>query len=622
MIAQNLLLLPAPRKLELTGETFSLPSDGLVALDSPDAQALWFSALTLQSTLCEQAGVDWEIVAGTAAPLDKVNVVLSVVPGSAPHPQGYEMTITPDRIYVVASAPMGIFYAVQTLRQILLQQGRDLPTLRCTDWPDFVNRGVMLDISRDKVPTLETLYGLVDLLAGWKVNQLQLYTEHTFAYRNHPVVWAEASPLTGADVLALNAYCRERFIELVPNQNSFGHMRRWLVHDPYRRLAECPHGCDTVWGHFDEPFTLYPGDPDSFNLVHDLYDELLPHFSSRQLNVGCDETVDLGRGRSKQEVEACGAGRVYLDFLLKIYRDVKARGFTMQFWGDVLMHHPELIPELPRDLVALEWGYEADHPFDEHGAIFAASGVPFYVCPGTSSWNTVAGRTDNTLGNLRNAAENGLKHGAVGYLNTDWGDNGHWQPLPVSYLGFAYGAAVSWDPTANQDMDIARAIGILAFRDVGDVMGRLAYDLGNVHQTADLYIPNSTVLFRILQATPQEIIQYVPDADKTVENLQATLARIDEIMTDLPDAKMQRDDADLIEQEFTWAANMLRHACWRGIWALDKAGDTENLRRQLADEAEALLAEYKSIWHARNRPGGFKDSYARLETMRSHYLTS
>ena len=96
----------------------------------------------------------------------------------------------------------------------------------------------MLDISRDKVPTMETLYALVDLLAGWKINQLQLYTEHTFAYRQHPEVWAEASPLTGQEILGLDAYCRKRFVELVPNQNSFGHMHRWLKHARYAPLAE------------------------------------------------------------------------------------------------------------------------------------------------------------------------------------------------------------------------------------------------------------------------------------------------------------------------------------------------------------------------------------------------
>ena len=119
------------------------------------------------------------------------------------------------------------------------------------------------------------------------------------------------------------------------------------------------------------------------------------------------------------------------------------------FWGDIILQAPELIPELPQDSIALEWGYEHDHAFDERCAKFAEAGIPFYVCPGTSSWNAVAGRTDNALGNLRSAAENGLKHGAIGYLNTDWGDNGHWQYQSTAYLGYVYGAAVSWAVEAN-----------------------------------------------------------------------------------------------------------------------------------------------------------------------------
>ncbi len=256
-----------------------------------------------------------------------------------------------------------MFYAVCTLIQLLGIRDQEaggrrqestpisnlqsptssLPALRISDWPDFPNRGVMLDISRDRVPTMQTLLELVDLLASWKINQLQLYTEHTFAYRNHPEVWADASPMTGEEILALDAYCRERFIELVPNQNSFGHMTRWLTHDRYRPLAEAPDGCDTRWGHYDYPFSLCPIDPGSIELVRSIFDELLPHFTSRQFNVGCDETIDLGQVRSKEAVEKLGAGRVYLDFLLKIYREVRARGRTMQFWGDIIMEHPELV---------------------------------------------------------------------------------------------------------------------------------------------------------------------------------------------------------------------------------------------------------------------------------------
>jgi N-acetyl-beta-hexosaminidase len=318
-MSKNLLLLPMPRHLGLSDSVITLPDFQLIVLNSSVPQSLYFTAKRLQQALQEHAGVNWPIVAGHAFPPEKVGLMINIVPGSTPHPQGYELTITPTGIFIVAATSAGAFYGGLTLIQILAQRQRDLPLLRISDWPDFLHRGVMLDISRDKVPSMETLFNLVDMLASWKINQLQLYTEHTFAYQNHPDVWAEASPITGEQVLALDAYCRERFIEFVPNQNTYGHMRRWLVHPRYNHLAECPQGCDTqdpVWGYFDEPFTLCPEDPESLNLVRSLMDELLPHFSSRQFNVGGDEPVELGQGRSREAVTTRGKGRVYLDFLL------------------------------------------------------------------------------------------------------------------------------------------------------------------------------------------------------------------------------------------------------------------------------------------------------------------
>ena len=95
-------------------------------------------------------------------------------------------------------------------------------------------------------------------------------------------------------------------------------------------------------------------EPGSLKLVQELYDELLPNFSSRQVNIGGDETYDLGQGKSKALVEEKGVGRVYLDFLMSLYREIKARGRTMQFWGDIIVKYPELVAELPRDAIALE----------------------------------------------------------------------------------------------------------------------------------------------------------------------------------------------------------------------------------------------------------------------------
>ena len=93
-----------------------------------------------------------------------------------------------------------------------LHFGDRVPPMTVSDWPDFPNRGVMLDITRGKVPEMTTLYALVDKLAEWKYNQLQLYFEHAFAYEGHHTVWEEASPMTPAQVRALDAYCRDRYL--------------------------------------------------------------------------------------------------------------------------------------------------------------------------------------------------------------------------------------------------------------------------------------------------------------------------------------------------------------------------------------------------------------------------
>jgi len=549
-----------------------------------------------------------------------------VDPAQVPQPEGYRLTISAHHIHIVAHDGAGAFYAAMTMRQLARQcaGAGELPCLRIEDWPDFPHRGVLLDISRDKVPTMETLYALVDLLAEWKINQFQLYTEHTFAYRHHREVWENASPMTGEQVMALDVYCRQRFMELVPNQNSFGHLHRWLKHPRYRHLAETPAGFQSPWG--DDPFSLCPLEPGSLELLAELYDELLPHFSSRQFNVGCDETFDLGQGRSRAACEERGMGRVYLEFLLKIHQLVQRHGRTMQFWGDIIVHYPDLISELPKDVIALEWGYEADHPFAKDGEKFAQAGVPYYVCPGTSSWNSIAGRTANALGNLWNAAESGQAHGAIGYLITDWGDNGHWQHLPVSFLGYAYGAAVSWAAQANRDLDLPRALALHAFQDAIGVMGRLAYDLGNAYRKAGVLVPNASLLALLLLRPDFAPLapQSWGEGGELAEGLERTLEYVDRVMAPLAQARMARPDAELIADEFRNAAALLRHACHLGIACLQtESGKIASIpaerRQALASELEEIAAEYRRLWLSRNRPGGLADSVGRMERLLGMY---
>ena len=608
-------LLPIPRHLTPAAGRYALPAQALILLDAPDPQRLRFMAVRFQKALREQHQRHWELGASPAVPPEQIGLALRLRPELALPAQGYRLAVEPGGLSLEAADAAGLFHGVSTLLQISAQSGAEWPCLLIEDWPDFAVRGVMLDISRDKVPTLETVYALVDQLAGWKINQFQLYTEHTFAYRRHPEVWAAASPFMGDDILALDAFCRERHVELVPNQNSFGHLHRWLTHPRYQPLAETLDEFDTPWGmKLHGPYSLCPLDPGSLALLRGWYDELLPHFTSRQFNVGLDEPVDVGQGRSREAVAARGIGRVYLDFLKQVHAEVAARGRRMQFWGDIIIQHPALIPELPPDAIALEWGYEAGHPFDAHGAQFRAAGLTFYVCPGTSSWNSIAGRTANALGNLRHAAENGRKHGALGYLITDWGDNGHWQPRPVSDLGFAAGAAYSWAGDANRELDLARALSQHAYDDPSDSLGRVAYDLGNVYQAVGLLVHNSSPLFWALQ-WPLEQVRGYREA-LSPEALTRTLHAIEAATALLARERSRRPDAGLLRGEFELAAHLLRHAVGRLRLACDLGGAT---RSELGRDLRALLDEYRALWLARNRPGGLADSAARLEKLSSEY---
>ena len=174
---------------------------------------------------------------------------------------------------------------------------------------------------------------------------------------------------------------------------------------------------------------------------------------------------------------------------------------------------------------------------------------------------------------------------------------------------------------ANVDLDIPAALDVTVFTDKAGIMGKLVYDLGNVYQTPGLLFPNSSVLFKALQATPEQIRDYpqqssAPAAFPT--RIHETLAQIDAIMAKLPQADMQIEDVELVEQEFTWTADMLRHACHRILWALDE-NDGGIDANWLAEDAGRLIAEYTALWHERNRLGGFRESVARMAKMRETY---
>jgi hypothetical protein len=595
---------PAPKEARFGKETVDLTDARYVRVDPEASGRLKRRALAFTEAVGGAFARPPEVTAGepnAGQTLVNVRLLRRGVP-----PQGYRLAADADGVELRARDEAGACYGLETLRQIVEQCGARPPAFEMADEPDFPARGLMLDISRCKVPKMATLFATVDLMARLKLNQLQLYTEHTFAFSEHEAVWHDASPMTPAEVLALDDYCRERCVELVPNLNSFGHFERWLRHPEYRRLAECPDGFEYPWGGRSPWGSVLRPNRNSLRLLGSLYREFLPNFTSGLFNVGCDETWGLGQGWSRELCEEKGATRVYLDFLLRIHELVRKHGRRMMFWGDIILHQPELIEELPEDVVALEWGYGAKHPFDRNCRAFKRAGATFYVCPGTSSWNSLTGRTANALANLANAARNGARNGAAGCLITDWGDGGHHQYWPLSYPGLFAGAAYSWCLKGNKDADIGAAVNRLALRDETGALGELLLELGRVCETVPKQASNGTVFNELLfnELGAEWVLKGL-----TAGSLRRCIRRFDELADGIGRTRPRVADGALVKAELRNAVAMARLGCERGLAGLDPgSADAGKLRRAL----QHVIGEHERLWLARNRPGGLHESSARL----------
>jgi hypothetical protein len=200
-------------------------------------------------------------------------------------------------------------------------------------------------------------------------------------------------------------------------------------------------------------------------LTKDLHAEFLPLFDSQDVNLCCDEPWELGKGRSKRTADRIGRGQVYLNFLLKLHRNCEKLGKRMNIWGDIVLKYPELIKEMPKDVVMLNWDYSANGVNMHRTGEFVDAGLPVIACPGTGSWQRHGTDLPNAMSNVSNFARIAKKFNIAGILNTDWGDFGHRNTLGVSLHGYAHGAAHSWNTKAVDDETFTDIFSMHTFND-------------------------------------------------------------------------------------------------------------------------------------------------------------
>ena len=592
-------LLPKPQQLEMCKNDFIIKYSTSIVIDKTCDTKVNYYAGILKSDILEKLGFEAAITRG-----EKDNNCICLGINSELAEDEYTLTIKEEGIEICGSNNNAILYGVQTLRQIISQEAAILPCLFIKDYPEIKNRGFYHDVTRGRIPTLAYLKSFADKLSYYKINQLQLYIEHSFLFKEYSEIWRDDTPLTPEEILELDQYCNKLNIELVPSLSSFGHMYKALRTKSYNHLCELE---DTE----NDPFlfvgrmqhhTIDVSNDESFEFVKKLILEFIPLFTSNQFNICADETFDLGKGRSKKLSDTIGVKNMYIQFVKKISEFLKDNGKRTMFWGDIISGFPEAIKELPEDIICLNWGYLATQREEETKWLHEAGAIQ-YTCPGACGWNQFINLIEASYQNITRMCSYARKYNAIGVLNTDWGDFGHINHPEFSTTGMIYGAAFSWNNDILSFDEVNRQISVLEYQDetstfvdiISNMTTKSVFQWGHAVEYMEMDVKGiekeiSSKLFK------EFIFSNIANANKEL-------------------ASLTKDMYGLLSSMDSCKRNLVKPylvAC-EGISLFNKMGATiQSLKYNMDNEAaqnpaglavdlEYWFREYKKVWHTTSK---------------------
>lgn len=538
--------------------------------------------------------------------------------------ESYKIVVEEKKIIISSSTEVGAYYATTTLKQIVSQSPEFIRCLEIFDEPDLKIRGFMMDISRNKVPKLETIKHVIDIISDLKMNHFELYVEgFSFEYKSFPDFLEKDGYITVEEYLDIEKYANERMVDLVPNQNGFGHMAKWLEKDEYKDLAEVPEGI-FLWGRQRPASTLNPLDPRSIELVKKMYKDMLPISNSKYFNMNFDEPFELGKGKSKEVCEKEGLGNVYIDFALKAYDEIKKYNKIPMIWGDVLIHHPELLQRLPEDMIFLDWGYDANYPFNRNLKKLSDLKIKFVAAPGTTSWCSFLGRTNDWVENITNACVYTKVHNGEGVIVTDWGDFGHLQFLPTTYAPLVFTALMSWRIKEGTSFTLRDYLNTNLYKDENNVLADTLFELGNYYRYYSEYRSNGTIAFYTFMwanyaVTEEDPYNYFYDRNKHTILSKEKYQMLENFFA------VKEKELDFVKSELEnvqWVISETKHSIYL-VRLINKVNYSFNnnlnkeekikLLENVIASKEHLLNEQKRLWLLRNKVSDLKSSLDYLE---------
>ena len=441
-IAQNTHILPTPQQIEFTEGYFTWDDNVILTYDASDVEISKMVAMW-RNDLDQISGKMVPFARGAIRGKQYIELIKTDHLGvSENEDQAYRLTVNNNFIRMEATTNTGLFYASQSLKQLfrysfLKNKGEiNIPCMTITDWPNFKIRAWQDDISRGPIVSMDYLKRLIPQLAECKLNAFSLYTEHTFKTKCHPDI-APTDAFTAEEIKELEEFCRPYHIQIIGNQQCFGHFEEILRNPFYSHLA------DTKWN-------LNPAKEETYQFLEDHLREVARAYKSPYFNINCDETESLGQGYAKAHVDSIGAENVYYQHINRVNRMLRPYRKRVMMWGDIADQHPEILDNLDKDIFLIAWSYVDIDSFDDFLQSYVKSGRNYFVAPGVSLSERVWPKHYEFKKNITNLCRDGYRNGALGVINTYWDDFGE-SLINSALYGLALGAEMSWNATTQQE---------------------------------------------------------------------------------------------------------------------------------------------------------------------------
>ncbi len=507
-------ILPQPKKLKRTAGVVATAGLDIVLTMNCDYR-IFKAAQTLAAELYAETGNDPVITKVLGSPSPEGKIVIDCLNKKS---EGYKLSARPDGITIVGDSLAGAFYGIQTLRQMLETCGEDIECCEIEDKPDMKFRGFYHDASRGRVPTLDGVRKMIDFIAYYKHNAYQMYIEHTFEFDEYKGIYKAFGYMTAEEIMEIDQYCYDNFIDFIPSLSTFGHLFRLLESKKYNHLCELDtyEKHNNPWINIMLHHTINASDPESEKLAFSLIDQYIPLFRSKYFNICCDETFDICLGKNAGKDK----GELYLEFTLKIMDHLRSRGKTVMMWGDVVLHYPETIGRFPDDIVMLNWDY-GNNPPVENITKFNQYKFGQIVCPGTSCWNHFCEHVSFAEQNIIKMVEKGAEEKIMGMLNTSWGDFGAVCPMSCTLYGCVLGASKAWNRKTKAACEkFDKAVSELVYGDASGDTVKLIREFGDVQALlswgtfCSAFFDNRIGYGETIEPLPTDSKPYVENAQK------------------------------------------------------------------------------------------------------------